>query len=266
MPFPNGIDGPGQFPGGVGQNQDAQAAQDAEPVFVKVDAQEVVYQPDVSSLVEDSQEETTVLLQEKASTTLGRREAKSRTSSRLEDIVKKYLQRVNQANPTERFQSLVESLKKMGKPTPQQIQQMLQEFSEATGSSSSGVLLALEELLKAEGGHEELLAAVQQAKTSLGTELKDFYQNHIQVYENVSDVYANLLGDYSESDFLNATETMIRRFGQDLQSQGTDADRNRIKATVDSLYHLEIAKNLFSNCATLMEKLKTEFGLVPVTS
>jgi hypothetical protein len=75
----------------------------------------------------------------------------------------------------------------------------------------------------------------------------------------VSEIYGQLLGEYGEDDFLAATGSLITRLGDDLQSQGTSADSTKIKATVDSLYHLEVARNTFSAIAGLVQKMTTVF-------
>jgi len=255
-----GIDGLGLNPNTIAEAAETTAP---EPQTTKVDGESMEVQPSIESLVEDAQEETTVLFQEKASTTLGRREAKTRGSSRLDEIAKKYLQKVWSTNPAEKFQQTLESLKKMGKPTPAQIRQLLEQALQGAdgGGSESGLLLALEEALAAEGGHDDLLAAVRDAKSELGGDLRKFYEEQVKTYENVVDVYKQLLGDYGQEDFLKATDMMIHQLGDELQSQGGTADKSRIKATVDSLYNLEVARNTYSAFAGLVSKMQSQFGL-----
>ena len=262
MPNSQGIDGLAHT-SGITNPDETTSSESAKSTTVKVNSQQVTYVPDETSLFQDSLEESTVLFQEKASTTLSKRDAKTRDSSKLEEILKKYLQNLQGVGQTEKFQSLIDSLKKKGKMTSGQIREELAKFLKDSGgnASESGLLLALEEVLVAEGGNDELLAAVREAKSNLGTELQDFYNKQVKDYGSINDVYKELLGDHDEKEFLEATNSMIHQLGSELQNQGTNADKNRTKSIVDSLYNLEVAKNLFTGCHSLLEKLKTEYGV-----
>ena len=214
-------------------------------------------QPSISSLVADAMEEMPQNLSETKSKKLAERTARKKSSSRIQEIVDKYVQSVREAVPPEKFHELAESLKNMGKPTPDQIKRQLEEKFK---DNQSAALLFLEEALVAEGGHDELLAAVRQVKTELGNELKDFYQNQVKSYEGVSEVYENLLGEYGEQDFMNGIDTLIRRLGNDLQGQGSRMEPAAVKSTVDSLYFLEVAKNTHETFDKLVKKMNTEFN------
>lgn len=258
--MPGGIDGLGQT---RGPQEPTPTQAPLQPVTVQANGQTIEVQPSISSLVQDAQEETTVLLQEKASTTLSRREAKSKSSNRLAEIAQKYLQKVWDVDQVQKFQQAMESLKKLGNPTPQQVRQQLQDLIQQSGGegSETGLLLAMEEALAAEGGNEELLSAVRQAKSDLGTELQEFYKENVRTYEDVGDVYKQLLGEYGQQDFLKATEMMIHRLGDDLQSQRSNSDKALVKATVDSLYNLEVARNTYVAFSNLVTKMQSQFGV-----
>ena len=147
--------------------------------------------------------------------------------------------------------------------TPDQIREKLKEFKGQSDDENfeAALLLALEELFAAEGTNEDLLEAVREVKSQLGEELKDFYQNQVKNYEDVSEVYDQLLGEYGEEDFLKATDTLITRLGSDLQSQGSSVESSKIKSTVDSLYHLEVARNTYQAFAGLMDKMQSVFSV-----
>ena len=254
---------------GIGLNQtttpqqvDSQQAL-PDSVTVQSNGQTVATQPSASSLVADAQEEAGMLLQDKKSDKLSKREARSKSASRVREILQKYLRQVTGVGETERFEKLARSLKDLGKATPDQIREKLEEFKGQSDDENfeAALLLALEELFAAEGTNEDLLEAVREVKSQLGEELKDFYQNQVKNYEDVSEVYDQLLGEYGEEDFLKATDSLITRLGSDLQSQGSSVESSKIKSTVDSLYHLEVARNTYQAFAGLMDKMQSVFSV-----
>ena len=253
----NGVGGPQQpSPQSVGAEQ-------AQNVKVSSHGQTVQYQPSVASLVADAAEESGQMLQDKSSSSLSRREARSKAGSRIREIMQKYLQGVGGVNQTERFEQLAESLKKLGNASSDEIRQLLKESHKGSDDESldGPLLLALEEMLAAEGGHDDLLAAVREAKAAIGAELQDFYQEQVKSFDDVTDVYAQFLGDHSDEDFLDATGAMITRLGDDLQAQGGTVEPSRVKATVDTLYNLEVARNAYMSFASLVDKMQSLFDV-----
>ena len=254
---------------GVGLNQTTTPqqveTQQSQPQSVTVQShgQTVATQPSASSQVADAQEEAGMLLQDKKSDKLSKREARSKAASRVREIMKKYLKQVGGVGQTEKFEKLAQSLKDLSNPTPDQIREKLEEFKGQSEDENleSALLLALEELFAAEGTNEGLLEAVREVKSQLGEELKDFYQNQVQNYEDINEVYEQLLGEHGEEDFLKATDSLITRLGSDLQSQGSSVDSSKVKSTVDSLYHLEVARNTYQAFAGLMDKMQTVFDV-----
>ena len=257
-----GIDGVGFSQTTPQQQVDTQQAQ-PQSVTVQSHGQTVSTQPSASSQVADAQEEAGMLLQDKKSDKLSKREARSRSASRIREIMQKYLKQVAGIGQTEKFEKLAQSLKDLGKATPDQIREKLEEFKGQSDDENfeSALLLALEELFAAEGSNEDLLEAVREVKSQLGEELRDFYENQVKSYEDITEVYDQLLGEYGEDDFLKATDSLITRLGSDLQSQGSSVEGPKIKSTVDSLYHLEVARNTYSAFANLMDKMQSLFEL-----
>lgn len=210
----------------------------------------------LSSLIENSKEELPAHLSETSSRKLAERTAKSRSGSRLDEILRKYKQFAGSPGEVEKFQAAAESLKKLGRPTPQQLKQLL---SESFADQESTALLCLEEMLSAEGADPELLAVVRDVKAELGGDLREFYQQQVKSYEGVTDVYQQLLGEHGEADFLRATELLITRLGNDLSAQGPNLEPAHLKSTIDSLYHLEVARNTYSAFAELSAKTQRLF-------
>lgn len=202
-----------------------------------------------------------MMFQDKSADRLKRRDAKSRSASRINEVLQKYLKSVGSVSKAEKFEQMTESLKKLVKPNPQDIRDLLQEFK--GGSDEDGfdaaALLALEELFSSNPADAEVLAAIREVKSELGQELSSFYQQTVSNYNGVNDVYDQLLGEHGEQDFLSATDTLITRLGSDLQSQGSSVDSTKVKATVDSLFHLEVARNTFTAFASLLSKMDAQF-------
>ncbi len=257
-----GIGGVGVNPTNNPQNVETTKAQLAN-VVVQSHGQTVQTQPSVTSLVADAQEEAGMLLQDKSSEKLSKRDARSKSASRVREMFAKYLNGVSGVDQAEKFNQLTQQLKDLSNATPGQIKDLLSKFKEQSGDENfeSAILLALEELFAAEGTHEGVLEAIREVKAELGEELRDFYENHIKSFEDISEVYEQLLGEYGEEDFLAATDAMITRYGDDLQSQSSSTDSSKVKATVDSLYHLEVARNTYSAFAGLLEKMQTVFDV-----
>lgn len=260
--MPGGIDGLGFNPAQTTHQTDGQ--QQAQNVTVQSHGQTVTAQPkDVSSIVADAQEESTMMMQDKSSDKLSKRDARSKSASRIRELTQKYLKQVSGVqDQSDKFNKLAKSLKDLGKATPQQIRDLLDQIKGESEDETfeSALLMALEELFVSEGDNTELVASIREVKAALGEELKDFYQEHVKAYEDVSDVYQELLGEFGDEDFLKATDQLISRLGTDLQAQGNTADSNRIKATVDSLYHLEVARNTYTAFAGLIDRMHVVFG------
>ena len=247
------------------ESQETGQADTKQGVVVQSRGQEIQTQPSQGSLIQqaiqDSAEEVTMMFQDKSADRLKRRDAKSRSSSRINEVLQKYLKSVGNVTKAEKFQKLTESLKQLQKPTPDQIRDLLDEFHGGTSEDGfeAATLLALEELFSTDAADADVLAAIREVKSELGQELSDFYKQTVSNYDGVSDVYEQLLGEHGEGDFLKATETLITRLGGDLQSQGASVDSTKVKATVDSLYHLEVARNTFTSFAQLLTKMDAQF-------
>lgn len=224
-----------------------------------VNGQAVQTQPNQGSLIQkaitDSAEEVTMMFQDKSADRLKRRDAKSRLDSRISRLLQKYLKAVNPVKHAEKFTKLAESLKNLSKPTPGAIRDLVREFQESTDDdiSEAGVLMALEELCAAEKLDKQTLDAVRQAKSELGTELQQF-RREVQEFGGFSETYDKLLSEYGEDDFLSATSQLISHHGAEVQNAGTSADLTKVKATMDCLYNLEVARNTFLDVAKVVQK------------
>ncbi|MEO1525610.1 MAG: hypothetical protein AAFX06_09240 [Planctomycetota bacterium] len=229
---------------------------------------QTVTQPSIASLVQDSLEELPSNLSEKISKKLADRKAKKKSSSEIETLLRKYLQSVKGTDKAEKFHSLSQSLKQLSKPTPQQIRDLLDEHFGHRDSDDANIkdyeaalLLALEEHLSTDGGSEALLNAVRDAKSDLGERLQSFYQEDLRAYEGVGQVYENVLGADGGSDFMEATDALITRLGNDLNGQGRAMDSTHLNSTLESLYHLEVARNTFEAFTELGHKMQSMFGV-----
>jgi hypothetical protein len=215
---------------------------------------------DHNSLVQDSLEELPAHQSETVSKKLAQRTASTRSGSRVQEIMDKYLKAVEGAPTGEEFTRLADTLRQMKNATPQQLKEQLQQFlgrreREDLDGSQAATLLALEEMFGAEKGGEAVLAAIRDVKSELGSQLQSFYKEHVQTFEGTSEVYKQLIGQHGEGDFVESVETLIKKLGGDVQAQGRAMDGPELKAKLDTLYHLEVARNTYSAFSALLDKI-----------
>ena len=73
-------------------------------------------------------------------------------------------------------------------------------------------------------------------------------------------VYDQMLGEYGETEFMEATDTLMTKLGEDLQAEGSSVDPAKIKATVNALFNLQVARNTFSAFAKLFQRMESAFA------
>jgi hypothetical protein len=251
-----GIEGAGFNPATLNPLAGQQSANQVEGSYK---GQKVVT-VDHNSLVQDSLEELPAHQSETVSKKLAQRTASTKSNSRVLEIMDKYLKAVHGAPSGEEVKKLLDSLKQMKNATPSQVKEQLQQFlsgreHEDLDGSEAATLLALEEAFGAEKGGEVVLAAIREMKAELGDQLQSFYKEHVQTFEGTTDVYKQLIGQHGESDFLSSVETMIKKLGGDVQAQGRSMDGPELKAKLDTLYHLEVARNTYSAFSALLDKI-----------
>lgn len=213
---------------------------------------------DLNSLIADSKEELPAHLGETASKKLAERTAATKSGSRIREIIAKYAEAMGKGTE-KNMPELLDSLKNMRDASPQQLKEKLQQFlKQADGEEMGGgaaTLLALEEAFGTEPGSEAILSAIRDVKSELGSELAKFYQEHVQSFEGANEVYKQLIGQHGESDFITATEMMIKKLGTDVQAQGRTMEPGELKTRLDSLYHLEVARNTYLAFSQLLDKV-----------
>lgn len=241
------------------------------------------------SMIQDAAEELTFTQSETVSKKLADRKAKSRHGgSAAVELAEKYLQSIPDIGQPEKLQQLAESLKKLAQATPEQVREQLEGFFGDVSHQFAGLSFT-EELLTAEGGHEELLAAVRAVKAELETnhgpeiragfnvshtaadfadgglgdiqELRDFYRESVLGYEGVTQAYDGILSRYGADRFGDATDFLIKSIGNDVQASGPSLDPRQLKATLDDLYFVQVARNTHEQFGTLLETLNTQFGV-----
>jgi type III secretion system TyeA family effector delivery regulator len=209
-----------------------------------------------ASLVEQSLEELPAHLSEKTSKKLAERTARSRSASRVGQIAEKYVQGKDKAE-LEKYERAASALKKLGKPTPDQLRQLLKD---SFGDQHSTALLFLEEAFSTDEADADLLATIRQVKAEIGTGLQTFVREELAAFETLGEVYTSLVGGRSTDDFMSAAEMMIKKLGSDLQAHSGSAEIAQLKSTVDSLYHLELARNTFLAFSELTTRMGKSFG------
>lgn len=261
--MPGGIDGVGNTPLTPTNTSDNSSAKQPEGNYR---GQKVVQGSQAQpSPVQESFEELTAVGSEKASKKLAQRKAKTKGGGRAQEIFEKYGKHIGKVTQPEKFQQLADSLKQSADPSAGEVLKQLRDFLEKEGGGGLGggeaaLLLALEELTVAEGGNDKLVAALREAKQQVGESLRDFYENKVQTYEGTNEVYKQLVGQHGEKDFMESTGLMLKKLGADVQAGGSKLDSTELKAKLDSLYHLEVARNTylaFNDLATKMEQFST---------
>ncbi len=209
------------------------------------------------SLVEKSLEELPSHLSEKTSRKLAERTARSRSTSRVLEIAAKYVTGKDKPALVERFQQATAALRKIGRPTSEQLKQLLHDLF---GDNNSAALMFFEEVFSAEPGDAEILAAVRQVKAEVGEQLQSFVREELATFEALGEVYTSLVGQHSPQEFMAAADLMIRKLGADVHAHGSSAELVQLKSTLDTLYHLELARNTFSTFSDLTSRMATSFG------
>lgn len=257
--MPNGVDGIRSTPL---ENSPATESGAVNTPRSTVFGQQVAMLPSPSSQIQDMQEEAGTMFQEMSFQKINSREAGQASKGRIQEILQKYLARVGEVSNAEKFEALTGHLKKLGTTSPRQLMQLIQEYTnDGEGSSSdSAWLLALESFFAGEPDFGELLGVVRQAKQELGSELADFCTRQFESFSGTEEVYNNILGRYSQDDFLSAVDAMISRLGLDINSEGSAADAQEIKNIVDCLYHLEVTRNTYFTFVEITRRLPQPEG------
>ena len=229
----------------------------AEAVGVRQGEKVVLKQESAQSLVEKSLEELPSHLSEKTSRKLAERTAKSKSSSRILEIANKYVTGKDKPEQAEKFQQTAAALKKIGKPTPEQLKQLLKDNF---GDEQTSALLFLEEAFGSDAADADVLATVRQVKAEVGAELQSFVRDQLPAFEGLGEVYSSLVGQHSPQEFMAAADLMIKKLGVDVHAQGSSAELVQLKSTLDTLYHLELARNTFSMFNDLTTRMSTSFG------
>lgn len=218
--------------------------------------EQVVVQPrSQESLIQNSLEELPAHLSEKASKKLAERSAKSRTGSRIAELLKKYTH-ASAPGDVQKYEKASDILKKLGKPTADQLKNLLKE---QFPDQQSSALLFLEELFSGSPADADVLAVIREVKAELGAELQAFARDELPNFQSLGEVYQNLVGGHSENDFLKSADLMIQKLGGDLHAQGGSVEPAQLKSTLDSLYHLELARNTYMAFSNLTTRMNTSF-------
>ncbi len=254
--------------------------------------EQVTVQPaSTQSILQDAAEEISMFHGERSSKDLAKRKATDK-NGRAQELAQKYIQQVPDIGQPEKFHQLGETLKKQaGSITPETLRQLLKEEFEDV-SHQYAALEYLDELLSETGDAPELLEAVREARGELdehhgpeiraglnvtGTairfeqldgpqNLRDFYRETILAFEDVTEAHSSILARYGESNFDAAAEFLIHAVGDDLSSAGPSMEPRQLKATMDNLYMVQVARNVHVQLDGLFQKMADEFNLTPSTS
>ncbi|CAM2065494.1 type III secretion system gatekeeper subunit SctW [Sulfidibacter corallicola] len=255
--------------------------------------QRVAQVKDAASMVADAAEEMTFSASEKVEKKLKSRKVTVRgVRANALEKAEFYLKQLKQMDKPEQLDKFMSHLKKMGDMNPEQLRQEVGKFFKDV-SQQYGAMQYAKEMLSAEGGHEELVASLQEAMEQAMEEdgpairagfnvsedaaefssqglrdtqqLRDFYRDTVLKYEGFHETYNEILENHGDEDFQKAIEFLIRAVGSDLQSKGPSISHVELKRVIDDLYSLEMLGNIHRNCAELLEKIRRAYRLTPKT-
>lgn len=249
---------------------------------------QTVVELDQHSALSNAAEEMSFAAAEKVEKRLAERKAGSKERLKLSagELADKYVNMLGQSTPSNKLHEFLDRLKKQGANADESsIRQLAREMFQDV-SEQYGALAFAEEALQAEGGQEELLQKVAQAKDSLLKEagpairaglniaadvlsfskqgleqlekLRDLYRFAVLGRQTVSDMYQAIMGRYGESRFNQALDFLIQAAGHDLDAGGLgpSMEAAHLETAVNNINYVQQLGNLHRVLADLIDKVK----------
>jgi type III secretion protein W len=238
-------------------------------------------------MIEQSAEQAQRLQQSQR--TLTDRTASGAGAAALAKLLAQYKKLLPDLPPREQFDKLLKDLKKDGASAEQIKKQLEETFPEP--SHRHAALAFLEESLSNDRGRspqdDELLKQVRTAqheldqkhgpeiraalnvsahaaeRPDLGTlpELREFYRQSVVGYANLNQAYDAIMTRYGSARFSEAVDFLITSLGHDVGSHEPSRDAAELKATLDDLYFVQVARNSFEAFGGLLGKMQKQFGV-----
>lgn len=256
----------------------------------EMQGQKVIHMQDANSMVQDAAEELTFGASETVEKKLSKRKVSSSGQRGMDALerAQMWIKKIPDMEDPKKLQQFLARLKQEGSQTPGQLRQTAKEAFKDV-SQQYGALSFAKEQLKAEGGHEELVQALDEAlkqsmeehgpeiraginvsetakrfsDEGLGKvgELRDFYRDTVLKYEGFTETFKSLQEQFPGPEFRKGLDFLIRAAGSDLQAQGPSIDPNQLKRVVDDLYRLEVLGNTHKSCENLVQRMDSSFQI-----
>jgi type III secretion protein W len=251
---------------------------------------DVVEKKDAMAELQDASEELTMQHGEEASKKLHERKIESRASLTTTAVehAEMYMERMQEAENMDKATAFMANLKKMSHPSRDEVLGEVRKFFKEPGEQDAALGFA-EELLHGQGGQEELIGTLRDARRFLaggeGTdrpagvvgpregeqelqldeatrqELAQFHQEQLGDFGNVAEAYKSLIDRYGESHFQDALSFLIRSTGANMQEGGLNVSGEKMKSMVDDLFHVQVLGNLQSSLGQLSERMEKQFNV-----
>lgn len=246
-----------------------------------------VVQESPLSMVQDASEEMTFAHSERVEKKLSERKTQTERG-RMEELAAQWIEKLPNVGTPEKFLALADSLKKSGDRSADALKRSIEGFSSDV-SEQFAALSFLEEAFADDPTADDLLESVRKLRSELEQshgpavrsglnvsanaaefpelgsvqDLRDFYRQLVLGFSDVGQAHAAIVERYGAERFPQATEFLISSIGAEIRSLSPSLEPNRLKAVMDDLFHLQMARNVQSSVGDLLGKLKNAFGLQP---
>ena len=103
--------------------------------------------------------------------------------------------------------------------------------------------------------------AAQRPDLGSVAELRDFYRQSVVGYSSLGQAYDAIMSRYGAERFGEAVDFLITSLGHDVSSHEPSKEATELKATLDDLYFVQVARNSFENFNGLVSKMIKQFGV-----
>jgi len=253
----------------------------------KIQGEKVVLENHAESMVNKAAEHSTRT--HHASKSLSERMATGAGAAALAKLIAQYRKVLPDLPPVEKFDEFFNDCRKQDTP-PEEIRRLVEEqfpevahqhaalaFLEHALTNDRGRSKEDDELLKnvrlaqkqlEEEAGPEIRAALNVSahaaeRPDLGTvaELRDFYRQSVVGYTTLGQAYDSIMSRYGPERFGEAVDFLITSLGRDVSAHEPSRETAELKATLDDLYFVQVARNSVENIRGLLGKMAKSFGV-----
>jgi type III secretion system YopN/LcrE/InvE/MxiC family regulator len=259
----------------------------------KTEGEKVVLEKAAKSLVEQSAVEQSQKLRQ-TERTLAQRQATGPGAAALAKLLAEYREKLPDLPTADKFDEVLKDLRE-GDGDAETIRKELERrFPEVAHQQAA--LAFLEQAISNDRGRggrrdDDLLREVRSARRDLEEEhgpeiraalnvsaaaaerpdlgavgeLRDLYRLTVVGYTGISQAYDAIMSRYGAERFPEAVDLLIGSLGRDIASHEPSRDAAELKATLDDLYFVQVARNSIESLNGLIGKMRKQFGLAKDT-